>query len=236
MVMSGSIRKILFAGILLAVPAGSFAQLSIGVSINIPPPGLPVYLQPPCPEPNYMWTPGFWAWDAEGGEYYWVPGTWVFAPQPGYLWTPGYWGWGDGGLYIFHTGYWGPQVGFYGGVNYGFGYGGAGFGGGEWRGGNFAYNTAAVNVNTTVIHNTYVNTTVINNTTILNNNHTSFNGGPNGVAARPTPAGADVCESASSSTNPGPTPASASSKAGPFQLCFDKPRSTGACRRTPARS
>jgi hypothetical protein len=77
-------------------------------------------------------------------------------------------------------------VGFYGGVNYGFGYGGVGFFGGEWRGGRFAYNTAVVNVNTTVIHNTYVNKTVIvNNTTV---NRTSFNGGPGGIAARPTQA------------------------------------------------
>jgi len=30
----------------------------------------------------------------------------------------------------------GPHIGFYGGVNYGFGYGG------EWRGGVFAYNSA----------------------------------------------------------------------------------------------
>jgi len=39
-------------------------------------------------------------------------------------------------------------------------------------------------VNTAVIHNTYVNKTVIvNNTTV---NRTSFNGGPGGIAVRPT--------------------------------------------------
>jgi hypothetical protein len=39
-------------------------------------------------------------------------------------------------------------------------------------------------VNTTVVHNTYVNKTVIvNNTTV---NRVSYNGGPGGVAARPT--------------------------------------------------
>ncbi len=178
-------RKPLLAGMLLAVPAVSFAQFSVGISINIAPPVLPVYVQPPCPSPNYMWTPGYWAWDTNVSDYFWVPGTWVAAPQPGYLWTPGYWGWGNG-AYLFHTGYWGTQVGFYGGVNYGFGFGGNGFGGGEWRNGTFAYNTAVVSVNTTVIHNTYINRTVINNTTI-NNNHTSFNGGPNGISARPTP-------------------------------------------------
>jgi len=171
---------------LFLVPTGGFAQFSIGININIEPPALPVYVQPPCPQPNFMWTPGYWAWDGVS-DYYWVPGTWVAAPQPGYLWTPGYWGWGDDGNYIFHDGYWGTQVGFYGGVNYGFGYGGGGFAGGEWRGGVFAYNTAAVSVNTAVIRTTYVNTTVINNTTIINNNHASFNGGPNGVVAKPTP-------------------------------------------------
>ncbi|MEO6912255.1 MAG: YXWGXW repeat-containing protein, partial [Edaphobacter sp.] len=52
-------------------------------------------------------------------------------PGDGYLWTPGYWGWGSG-AYLFHAGYWGPHVGFYGGVNYGFGYTGRGYEGGYW--------------------------------------------------------------------------------------------------------
>jgi hypothetical protein len=29
--------------------------------------------------------------------------------------TPGYWGWSDG-VYVYHEGYWGPEIGFYGGV------------------------------------------------------------------------------------------------------------------------
>src|SRR6202790_2670435 len=106
-------------------------------------------------------------------------------PGAGYLWTPGYWGWGGGG-YFFHAGYWGPHVGFYGGINYGFGYGGVGFFGGRWNGGVFAYNTAVMHVNTTVIHNTYVDRTVINNVTV--NNHVSYNGGTGGISARPTSA------------------------------------------------
>ena len=75
-------------------------------------------------------------------------------PQVGFLWTPGYWGWG-GGAFLFHEGYWGPQVGFYGGINYGFGYGGDGYEGGRWENGRFAYNTYVNRVNTTIIHNTY---------------------------------------------------------------------------------
>jgi hypothetical protein len=89
-----------------------------------------------------------------------------------------------GGVYAFHAGYWGPHVGFYGGVNYGFGYGGVGFAGGRWVGNSFAYNRSVTNVtNVTVIHNTY-NETVVNNVTV--NNRVSFNGGAGGIAAQPT--------------------------------------------------
>src|SRR5208337_83465 len=182
-----AVRLLAFGFLLLVIPAvlssPSAAQIGIGIgiSVRIGPPALPVYEQPLCPGPGYLWTPGYWAWSDDDG-YYWVPGTWVEAPEPGLLWTPGYWGWNDG-VYAWNTGYWGPQIGFYGGINYGFGYGGNGFYGGEWRGGTFFYNTAVMNVNTTVIRNVYVNRTVIVN----NNSHVAFNGGQGGVSARPTP-------------------------------------------------
>jgi hypothetical protein len=171
------VRWVVLALLVLAIPAASHAQ--IAVSIRIGPPALPVYEQPLCPTPGYMWTPGYWAYGPDG--YFWVPGTWVPAPAVGVLWTPGYWGFA-GGLYGWHAGYWGPHVGFYGGVNYGFGYGGVGFGGGVWEGGVFRYNTAVVRVDTTVIHNTYVDRTVVHETTV---NRASFNG-EGGVTARPT--------------------------------------------------
>jgi hypothetical protein len=172
------IRKFIVGAALALVPAASFA--GVFISVNIAPPVLPVYTQPLCPGDGFLWNPGYWAYGDAG--YYWVPGVWVRPPQVGFLWTPGYWGWGSG-AYLFHAGYWGPHVGFYGGVNYGFGYGGVGFGGGRWVGNSFAYNTAVVNVNRTVIRNTYIDRTVINNTTI--NNRTSFNGGAGGIQARP---------------------------------------------------
>lgn len=163
---------------MLAIPAASSA--GVFVSINIAPPVLPVYVQPPVPGDGYIWMPGYWAYGDEG--YYWVPGTWVLAPRVGVLWTPPWWGW-SGGYYVFHAGYWGPHVGFYGGVNYGFGYTGVGFAGGAWNGGFFSYNRAVTNVNVTVVHNVY-NQTVVNNTTV---NRVSFNGGPGGTNARPMP-------------------------------------------------
>ena len=73
-------------------------------------------------------------------------------------------------------------MGFYGGINYGFGYGGGGYEGGRWEGGHFSYNTYVNNVNTTIIHNTY-NTRV----TYVSETHVSYNGGTGGVEAHPTP-------------------------------------------------
>lgn len=163
---------------LTAVPIASFGYVSVGVSINVAPPALPVYVQPACPGIGYIWTPGYWAWD--DGDYYWVPGTWVLAPSPGLLWTPGYWGWG-GGVYLWHPGYWGPHVGFYGGINYGYGYTGVGFDGGYWRGHDFYYNRAVNNLGGVHVTNVY-NTTVVNNVTV---NRVSFNGGTGGTHARP---------------------------------------------------
>ncbi len=185
MTLHRAIRFLAFGLLLLIIPAAfsssSSAQIAVGISVRIGPPALPIYAQPICPGPGYLWTPGYWAWSDDDG-YYWVPGTWVVAPV-GMLWTPGYWGWG-GGLYAWHPGYWGPHIGFYGGINYGFGYGGVGFVGGEWRGGAFFYNTAVMHVDTVHVTNVYVNRTVIVN----NESHVAFNGGEGGVAARPTAA------------------------------------------------
>jgi hypothetical protein len=162
----------------LAVPSGD----QDGDWVDSPPPAIPYYEPPPAPEQNDIWVPGYWAW-GEGG-YYWVAGTWTQPPQPDYLWTPGYWAFNNS-AFVWHQGYWGLTVGFYGGINYGAGYYGRGFVGGRWSGNQFHYNTAVLPVNHTAIHNVYVDKTVITNN-ITVNNHISYNGGPHGVAARPT--------------------------------------------------
>src|SRR5215469_4809332 len=170
---------LVFVVAMLALTRPSFGQLRVSVSFG--PPALPVYEQPVCPGDGYIWTPGYWGWSADDDDYYWVPGTWVFAPEAGFFWTPPYWAWEDGG-FVFFAGYWGPQVGFYGGINYGFGYFGTGFVGGRWDGGHFFYNREVTNVNVTVIHNVYNERVVSNNV-----NRVSYNGGEGGVIARPTP-------------------------------------------------
>src|SRR5208282_5026891 len=170
--------SLLLALVVLSLSTASFAQ--IGVAITIGPPPIPIYEQPLCPGDGYLWVPGYWAYDYDYNDYYWVPGTWILAPEIGFFWTPGWWGW-EGGHYRWWDGYWGPHVGFYGGINYGFGYFGTGFEGGRWDGGHFFYNRSVNNVNITIIHNVY-------EAPVRNNeNHVSYNGGNGGINARPTP-------------------------------------------------
>ncbi len=160
----------------LTAPAS--AAVALNISAGFAPPPLPVYAQPAIPAPGYMWVPGYWAWN--GADYYWVPGTWVLPPRVGLLWTPAWWGWA-GGAYVWHAGYWSPHIGFYGGINYGFGYFGHGYEGGYWDHDRFFYNTTVNNVRNVNITNVYNKTVVVNQI-----NRISFNGGNGGINARPT--------------------------------------------------
>ena len=160
----------LLAALVLGILPVTAAQ-AVSVAITVAPPPIPVYEQPPCPVEGYLWTPGYYEYDYDAANYYWVDGLWVPPPTVGFLWTPGYWGYA-GGIYAFHTGYWGPTVGFYGGINYGYGYGGYGYYGGRWEGREFRYNTAITRVNVNNIHNTYVD----NNFRNRPENRASFNG------------------------------------------------------------
>jgi hypothetical protein len=152
-----------------------------------PPPELPEYAQPDCPGDGYLWTPGYWSYAPQG--YYWVPGAWARPPEVGYLWTPGYWGF-VGGRYRYNYGFWGRHIGYYGGVNYGFGYVGVGYQGGYWNGNRFNYNRSVNNItitNVQVYNRTVTNTVIINNTTVnITNNRSSYNG-PGGITRRPLP-------------------------------------------------
>ncbi len=167
----------LVAGLLMPLLAG--AQVS--VSITIAPPPLLVYAQPPVPAPGSIWMPGYWSWSNDEASYFWVPGTWVLAPRPGELWTPGYWAFESVGFF-WHAGYWGPRVGFYGGINYGYGYFGSGYQGGRWERGAFRYNRAVSNVRPRFAHDAYNAPAA----PVAGRGRVSFNGGQGGVKVRPT--------------------------------------------------
>jgi hypothetical protein len=143
------------------------AQNGVPSGIEQAPPPIPDYQQPPAPGDGYIWTPGYWAYGPEG--YEWINGAWVNAPYTGALWTPGYWGDADDG-YFWNAGYWGPTIGYYGGINYGFGYFGIGFYGGYWGGGRFWYNRAYCNIGVGRGFNVY------------NRSYSGFSGRPGGAS------------------------------------------------------
>ena len=84
---------------------------------------LPQYYQPDATQPNMIWQPGYWGFGSDG--FFWVPGTWVQAPQVGLFGRPAI---GAGTMVdtVGIAGYWGRNVGYYGGINYGYGYYGSG--------------------------------------------------------------------------------------------------------------
>lgn len=192
-------RMSIFGILALAALFASLAFAGVVFSVNIAPPPITVFDQPACPGDGYIWVPGYYQYGDYG--YYWVPGQWVLPPAPGMLWTPGYWAFA-GGVYAWQAGYWGPQVGFYGGVNYGNGYFGTGFTGGRWIGNVFHHNTAISNVDGRNVHNVYEDRSVIR--PVTGPNH-SFNG-RGGIATQPSRA-----ESAASrAPRQGPTQAQVS--------------------------
>jgi len=134
-IITNTLATAMLAGALMLAPQA--AEARVFISVGFAPPPIPVYVQPVCPGDGYIWTPGYWQYTDDG--YEWVDGQWVLAPYTGALWTPGYWGYGGSG-YFWNAGYWGPTVGYYGGINYGFGYFGTGFYGGYGNGGHFFYN------------------------------------------------------------------------------------------------
>lgn len=169
----------------LLTPLAAWSQVAVTMSINVGPPPLPYYDQPAIPGEGYLWTPGYWAWSPDDNDYYWVPGTWVQPPETGMLWTPGYWAYDNVG-YRWNVGYWARQVGFYGGLNYGYGYSGVGYLGGRWEGGRLRYNLGANNLGRGGDNHSTYRTRL---PTPVRNNRSGVNGGPEGTRAlQPTPA------------------------------------------------
>lgn len=169
------------AGYLQVPPHFQPRPLDAAHKIRTPPPPLPSYAQPALSEEGYLWMPGFWARREDVRDYYWVPGTWVKPPRAGLLWTPPYWSSLDGG-YVFRDGYWAQAVGFYGGIDYGFGYTGNGYQGGRWDNGIFSYNKAANNLGFLNIAHVYDQMIADSDQSV----RISFNGGSRGTKAQPT--------------------------------------------------
>ncbi|MCF7818583.1 MAG: hypothetical protein K9M54_11955, partial [Kiritimatiellales bacterium] len=64
---------------------------------------------PPTEKPKgqqFVWIPGYWAWDADRNGYIWVSACWR-VPPPKMSWVPGYWAQVSGG-WQWIAGFWTP--------------------------------------------------------------------------------------------------------------------------------
>ena len=77
---------------------------------------------------------------------------------------------------------WGRHIGFYGGINYGFGYVGLGYEGGYWNSGRFFYNRVYNHIDERHVHNVYNYNAGYRARGVP---RASFNGGQRGVQAPP---------------------------------------------------
>ncbi len=79
------------------------------VAIGWAPPPMLVEDLPPPPEPDAVWTGGYWTWQ---GDWVWCAGRWMVPPRPQYVWVQPYYEHRDERV-IFLPGYWSrPDVEF----------------------------------------------------------------------------------------------------------------------------
>ena len=79
------------------------------VAIGWAPPPMLVEGLPPPPEPDAVWTGGYWTWQ---GDWVWCAGRWMVPPRQQYVWVQPYYEHRDDRV-IFLPGYWSrPDVEF----------------------------------------------------------------------------------------------------------------------------
>ena len=94
---------------LLAIAIPAFAQLHIGVGINIgpPPPQREVVVVKP-PHPGVVWIAGYYKWHPRRHRYTWVPGRWMRPPRPHFIWAEGRWE-RRNNEWVYYEGRWAPE-------------------------------------------------------------------------------------------------------------------------------
>ena len=75
---------------------------SVALEAPLTPPAPQVEVVPVAPGPEYVWAPGYWAWN---GGWVWIGGRWVVRPYPGAIWVGGHWG-RLGRGYVWVRGHW----------------------------------------------------------------------------------------------------------------------------------
>ena len=98
-----SLKKFLFAFIVVSVFAITESKAQIVVSIRPPRPRGVVIVRPPRPSPAHVWVSE--EWTPAGGTYAYHAGYWAVPPRPGAIWIAGHWRNTRGGS-IWIAGHW----------------------------------------------------------------------------------------------------------------------------------
>jgi hypothetical protein len=95
------LARVLAVALALGAPATPYARVDVDIDIAPPPPR---YEAVPPPRVGYVWTPGYWYWDAEHRHHIWHKGYFV-REHPGEHWVPHHWTEHDG-HYRYSDGHW----------------------------------------------------------------------------------------------------------------------------------
>jgi hypothetical protein len=85
----------------MGLPQAARAAVSFDVEVAPPPPRYEVV---PPPRVGYVWTPGYWRWDAPHHRHVWVRGRYIHGHR-GEHWVAHRWHEHDG-RYRFENGHW----------------------------------------------------------------------------------------------------------------------------------
>ena len=83
--------RIALLGGMLTMAAPLFAQLHVGIGINIGPPPPRREIIVARPYPDAVWIPGYYRWNGRRHHYLWVRGRWARPPHAHAEWVEGHW-------------------------------------------------------------------------------------------------------------------------------------------------
>jgi hypothetical protein len=102
----------LFMAVMIAAATPSFAQIHLDINIAPPAPRSETVLSPS--DPNAVWIPGYYTYDARQHKYVWVAGHYVLPPASQATWVSPRYVW-HGNHVDYYAGHWdnGKHKGWY---------------------------------------------------------------------------------------------------------------------------
>jgi hypothetical protein len=97
-------RRILLCTSVVLGMAATAPVFADDIIVTVPPPALQTEAIPPT-RTGYVWSPGYWQWQSNRGEYAWVPGRWLEVRAKSH-WVPEQWEKLSDNRWKFSPGHW----------------------------------------------------------------------------------------------------------------------------------